>query len=53
MAPRLKHGSRQLERLLKTNQLDRRTGTAKEFHALQDRLAEERGGHERLSAGER
>jgi hypothetical protein len=48
-----KHGARLLEKVLRANQLDRRTNTAKEFHALQEALAADRGGWDHCTAGEK
>jgi len=53
MAGKLKHGSRALERLLRENALDRRTKTAQQYHALQDALAEDRGGWGNCTAAEK
>jgi hypothetical protein len=46
-----KHGARALARHLASGTLDKRTGIARDFYAIQDALAEERGGH--VSTGER
>jgi hypothetical protein len=48
-----KHGARALARLLSSNALDKRTGIARDFYAVQDALAEDRGGWEHTSNGER
>jgi hypothetical protein len=48
-----KHGARQLERLLKSNGLDRRTLTGRHHRELIDALAAERGGWGNLTVGER
>lgn len=48
-----KHGARMLERLLQTNQLDRRTRTAQLLEAIRADIADDAGGWDRLTTRER
>ncbi len=49
---RPKHAGRLLDRVLKENRLDRRTQTARMLDSVANDLAAERGGWQRVSAGE-
>src|SRR5215470_1481756 len=51
--PKFKSGSRQLERLLKTHQLDKRTRTARDKTELLDAIGADAGGWANLTARER
>src|SRR5262245_52961442 len=53
MAGQPRHAARLLQRVLRENALDKRTGVAKEFHALQDALAADRGGWSNCTAAEK